>query len=220
MQTAIAYYRVSTERQGRSGLGLEAQQKAVGSFLEANDFVLIDEFIEVNSGNRNHNYGLKNALRECKKRNAVLVIAKLDRLSRSVAFISTLMESDVDFRIVDNPYAEDFTLHILAAVAEKERKDISKRTTAALAAAKLRGVELGKHGRYVLSNVNRFYAIMFASKMRRIIEGLKSEGFNTVRELSNELNRRRIKTPQKKRWHPSTVYKLVKRINDLNGQEQ
>jgi DNA invertase Pin-like site-specific DNA recombinase len=85
-----------------------------------------------------------------------LDIAKLDRLRRSVAFISTLMDSDVDFRIVDNPYAEDSTLHILAAVAENERKNISKRTTAALAAAKLRGVELGKHGRDVLSNVNRF----------------------------------------------------------------
>lgn len=143
MQKAIAYYRVSTKRQGQSGLGQEAQQQAVASFANRNNYHLIEEFIETDSGARNGCIGLKAAIAECKEQNALLLIAKLDRLSRSVVFIATLMESDIDFIVVDNPYAERFTLHILAAVAQKEREDISKRTIDALAAAKRRGVVLG-----------------------------------------------------------------------------
>lgn len=215
MQPVIAYYRVSTKRQGKSGLGLEAQRQAVGSFVAANDFTLIDEFIEVESGKRNYyKYALTAALSECKREHAMLLIAKLDRLSRNVAFISALMETRVDFRIVDNPYAEKFTLHILAAVAEKEREDTSKRTSAALAAAKLRGVELGKHGKHVLSKVNRFNADMFAQKMKPIIDELKSKGLTTVRGITEELNKRKIPTYKKHKWHISSVHRLLKRMND------
>jgi DNA invertase Pin-like site-specific DNA recombinase len=144
MQSVIAYYRVSTKRQGQSCLSLEAQRRAVDSYVRANDFVLVNEFIEINSSRINHKYALKAALRECKTENAMLITAKLDRLSRSVAFISMLIETHVDFKVVDNPHAEKFTLHILAAVAEKEREDISKRTSAALVSARLRGVNQPK----------------------------------------------------------------------------
>ncbi len=155
MQNAIAYYRVSTDRQGKSGLGLEAQQKAVSDFAMSNGFQIVEEFIEVRSGKRNWQYALKAALSECKKTRSVLIIAKLDRLSRSVAFIATLMEANgVTFQIVDYPHADKVIIHFLAAFAEFERDQISKRTKAALAAAKLRGIELGKHGRDVLSKMN------------------------------------------------------------------
>lgn len=217
MQAVIAYYRVSTKRQGKSGLGLEAQQQAVNSFVAANGFVLIDEFIGVDSGRRNYyKYALRSALSECKKEKAILLIAKLDRLSRSVAFISALMESKVDFKVVDNPYAEKFTLHILAAVAEKEREDNSKRTSAALAAAKLRGVELGKYGKYVLSKANRFNAELFVQKMKPVIAACRNKGLLTVRAITDELNRLKIPTYNKHRcrWHVSSVHRLLKRMSD------
>lgn len=215
MQKAIAYYRVSTEHQGRSGLGLEAQQKAVNDFAKANDFMVIDQFIEIHSAKRKHRYGLIAALRECKSEHAILIIAQLDRLSRSVAFISTLMESGADFKVVDNPYAERFTLHILAAVAEKERADISKRTTVALAAAKLRGVELGKYGRHVLSKLNKRHADQFAESMRPLLDTLKECGITTLRAITQELNKRNVPTFKKEghKWHVTTVYNLLKRLS-------
>lgn len=215
MQPVIAYYRVSTKRQGQSGLGLEAQQQAVNSFATANGFILIDEFVEVCSGKSNYyKYALNAALSECKKEKAILLIAKLDRLSRNVAFISTLMETDVDFKIVDNPYAEKFTLHILAAVAQKEREDNSRRTSAALAAAKLRGVELGKYGKYVLSQANIFRAEIFAQKMKPVIDEFRNKGLQTVRAITKELNRLKIPTYNKHKWHISSVHRLLKRIHD------
>lgn len=138
----IAYYRVSTARQGQSGLGLEAQQTAVRSFVAA-DAAIVEEFVEVESGRRNDRPQLLKALAACRRHNAVLIIAKLDRLARNVAFVSNLMEAGVDFVAVDMPHASLLTVHILAAVAEHEREMISQRTKAALAAAKARGARLG-----------------------------------------------------------------------------
>jgi DNA invertase Pin-like site-specific DNA recombinase len=141
----LAYYRVSTDRQGRSGLGLEAQQAAVRGYLGA--AAPIAEFTEIETGKRNDRPQLKEALALCRKRKAKLVIAKLDRLSRNLAFIATLMDSGVEFVAVDNPHATRLTLHILAAaVAEHERHMIADRTTAALQAAKARGIRLGRNG--------------------------------------------------------------------------
>ena len=143
MAAFIAYYRVSTDRQGASGLGLEAQRAAVKAFIGRSD-KLIAEYKEVESGKRHDNRPqLLAALAECKKRKATLVIAKLDRLSRNVKFISTLMDGDVDLVCCDMPQATRLTLHIMAAMAEHEREMISTRTKAALAAAKKRGVRLG-----------------------------------------------------------------------------
>src|SRR5215211_4488528 len=139
----VAYYRVSTAKQGRSGLGLEAQQEAVRSYLNGGSWQLVDEVVEVESGKRNDRPKLAEALRLCRLHGATLIIAKLDRRARNVAFISNLMESGVEFTAVDFPQANRLTVHILAAVAEHEAAMISQRTKAALGAAKARGVKLG-----------------------------------------------------------------------------
>ena len=169
----VAYYRVSTARQGRSGLGLEAQKAAVLAFINGNA-ELVAEFTEVESGKHAEREELRKAIAACKKHKAKLVIAKLDRLSRNLAFIATLMESGVEFVAVDMPEANKLTVHILAAMAEHEREQISKRTKDALAAAKRRGKRLGnpdiaevaKRGRAALkANARRF-----AANVRPIIE--------------------------------------------------
>lgn len=142
----VAYYRVSTKQQGTSGLGLEAQQADVARHLNGGDWKLIGEFTDIESGTRKGNSRpeLAKALHACRRHKATLVIAKLDRLARNVAFISSLMESKIDFIAVDIPNANRLTVHILAAVAEAEAEACSIRTKAALAAAKVRGVKLGK----------------------------------------------------------------------------
>src|SRR5256714_3172179 len=139
----VAYFRVSTDRQGKSGLGLEAQRKSVLDYLDGGRWSLVAEFTEIESGKHNDRPELATALATCKKQKAKLVIAKLDRLSRNLAFIAALMDSGVEFIAVDNPHANKLTVHILAAVAEHEREMISERTKAALQAAKARGVKLG-----------------------------------------------------------------------------
>src|SRR5437016_4640707 len=139
----IAYFRVSTDKQGKSGLGLEAQRKAVLDYLDGGRWSLVQEFVEIESGKHNERPQLTAALAACNKHRARLVIAKLDRLSRNLAFIAALMESGVEFVAVDNPHANKLTVHILAAVAQHERELISARTSAALKAAKARGKRLG-----------------------------------------------------------------------------
>ena len=214
MKPAIPYYRVSTTRQGLSGLGLSAQRKAVRDYALANSFQLLEEFTEVESGGRNKRPVLQQAIKACIEHDAILLIAKLDRLGRNVLFISTLMESKVEFVAVDNPSANKFIVHIMAAFAEHERDLISARTKAALRVAKSRGVELGTHGKYVLSKRNKDASKAFAKKMRPIVEKLQKEGFTTVREITAELNRRNVPTYHKhgQRWHLATVHKILKSI--------
>jgi len=139
----IAYYRVSTDKQGKSGLGLEAQRQAVENYLNGGSWKLIAEFTEVESGKNSERPELRAAQAACKKHKARLVIAKLDRLSRNVAFIANLLEAGTDFVAVDNPHANKSMLQMMAVFAEMERDAISKRTKEALAAAKARGVKLG-----------------------------------------------------------------------------
>ncbi len=137
----VTYLRVSTDRQGQSGLGLEAQRAAVASYVA--DKALLGEFVEVESGRKDDRPQLSAALALCRQHKARLVIAKLDRLARSVALVSGLMESGVEFVAADMPQANRFMLHVMAAVAEHEREMISQRTRAALAAAKARGTRPG-----------------------------------------------------------------------------
>lgn len=213
MKKAITYYRVSTERQGLSGLGLDAQKQAVQEFAQASGFMLASEYIEVESGKKNKRPVLAQALQACKCQRATLLIAKLDRLGRNVAFISALMEAGVDFKAVDNPHAGKLIVHIMAAFAEHEHDVISERTIDALRAAKKKGVELGKNGRYVLSAYNKQQADHFASTILPIINGLQANGITTVRAITQELNRLSIPTFRHNgRWHISSVHKLMHRL--------
>ncbi|OSZ79659.1 resolvase [Chitinophagaceae bacterium IBVUCB1] len=216
MKTGYAYYRVSTERQGKSGLGLDAQQQAVRAFCQSNGYALAGEFIEIESGKRNNRPVLGEALAVCKKQRATLLIAKLDRLGRNVGFITRLMEAKVDFKAVDNPDADKVVVHVMAVFAEHERDMISKRTKAALEAAKKRGVELGANGKYVLSRLNHENAVRFAEKMSPVIEGLRQQGMYTIQAITDELNRLGVPTFREHhhRWHPATVHYLIKRIKN------
>ena len=217
MEKAIAYYRVSTKRQGKSGLGLGAQKLLIGHFAEHKGYNVYREFHEVESGRKNYRPVLDRALEACRVDCATLIIAKLDRLSRNVAFISTLMESKVNFKIADNPNANRFMLHIMAAVAEQEGKSISERTKAALQVAKAKGVELGYNGRHVLSKTNRINADRFAQQMIIPIEWMKRSSITTVRAIKDELNKARIATFQGdgRRWHIASVHALLKRIERI-----
>jgi DNA invertase Pin-like site-specific DNA recombinase len=144
----VCYYRVSTKKQGASGLGLEAQQEAARRHAESVGGTIVEEFVEVESGTKvKKRVKLAAALGHCRAAKATLLVAKLDRLSRNVAFLAALMESGVPFVCVDNPAATPLTLHVLAAVAQEEARAISARTIDALAAAKKRGVKLGSHRR-------------------------------------------------------------------------
>lgn len=214
MKRAVTYYRVSTKRQGFSGLGLDAQREAVERFVQHNNYVLEGEFVEIESGKHNNRPVLQKALKSCAEKKATLLIAKLDRLSRNVAFISTLMESGVEFKAVDNPYAEKLLVHIMAAFAEHEREQISKRTIASLKAAKARGIELGSYGRHILSKENKRNAELFALKMKPTIERIQKKGITTVRGITKELNRLKVPTYTNIgcKWHPTTVHTLIKRM--------
>jgi len=213
MKPAIAYYRVSTDRQGKSGLGLEAQAEAVQNYVSANGYQLSGAFTEIESGRKNNRPQLLDALNECKRIKAILIIAKLDRLGRNVAFIANLMESRVQFVAVDNPHATDLVLHITAAFAQFEREQISKRVKEALQAAKRRGTILGKNGREVLSQQNKQAANEFAAQIAPTIEQLKAEGFTTERAICGELNARQIPSPREgAQWHRSSVHRLLVRL--------
>src|SRR3954447_22184481 len=208
MQGFVAYYRVSTDRQGQSGLGLDAQRSAVAGFVGARE--LVAEFTEIESGKRNDRPQLAAALDLCRRQTGMLVIAKLGRLARNVAFIANLMEAGVEFTAVDMPSANKLTLHILAAVAEHEREMISARTRAALAAAKVRGVRLGRpdgdtrHMHLARSaKVAAFRASVLPEVMRLIGEGMSQ------RKIAAELNRRGLTTYAGRPWRVQHVSSLL-----------
>lgn len=192
MKTAIAYYRVSTDQQGKSGLGLEAQQEAVRLFSEREGYQVTAHYTEIEKKNKRPE--LSAALDQCRKKKATLIIAKLDRLGRNVAFIANLMESRVQFKAVDNPHANELIIHLLAALAQHERRQISTRTKDALQAAIRRGKQLGKHGKEVLSQQNSEAADEFAERMRPTIAEIEQRGMTTIRAICEELNRREIPT--------------------------
>ena len=205
MTNYIAYYRVSTDKQGIAGLGMDAQREAVSRFIIGRG-TLMGEFTEVESGRKANRPQLLAALEECRRRRAVLLIARLDRLARNVAFIANLMNSDVEFVAVDMPTANRLTIHILAAVAEHEREMISKRTKDALTAAKARGTTLG-NPRYSES-----IAKARAAKgdqppppeVLSLMQQWKDSG-KGLREIARELNRLNVRTPRGKQWYASTV---------------
>ena len=222
----ISYLRVSTQRQGRSGLGLEAQRDAVNGFLNGGSWELVSEVVEVESGKNNDRPKLAEALRLCRIHGATLLVAKLDRLARNVAFVSTLMESGVKFTAVDLPEANNLTVHIMAAMAEHEAKAISARTKAALAVAKARGVKLG--GSRTLANGEVFAIastagrgavasakVRTASAARRtadllpVVEAIRAEGLSSLREIASALNQRGIRAARGGRWSAVQVSRIL-----------
>jgi DNA invertase Pin-like site-specific DNA recombinase len=216
----IGYLRVSTEKQGQSGLGIEAQRKAIDDYLNGGKWELLAEYVEIESGKRSDRPELTKALAHSKATGATLVIAKLDRLSRNVAFISNLMESGVEFVAADMPMANRLTVHVLAAVAEHEREMISQRTTAALAAAKVRGVKLGNpNGARALRGLGNAHAIVGAkatadkhmTRVVPVIETLRGEGATSLRGIADELNRQGILTARGGEWYATTVKNLLDR---------
>jgi DNA invertase Pin-like site-specific DNA recombinase len=220
----IAYYRVSTARQGRSGLGLEAQRQAVTTHLRGEKPLY--EFTEIESGRRSDRPKLAEALAACRVHKATLVIAKLDRLARNVAFVSNLMDAGVEFEAVDFPQANRLTIHILAAVAEHEARMISERTRAALAAAKERGRSLGGFRGRVGSGTDlaRARAARVAKVNQRAIDlaptiaAVRADGAQSLRSIAAGLNSRGITTVRGAAWSASQVRTLLARIPCCDAQ--
>lgn len=217
MTSYVAYYRVSTDRQGRSGLGLEAQQEAVRRFLRSDDRQLLS-FTEVESGKNHVRPQLAAAMDACRKAGAVLLIAKLDRLSRDVAFIAGLMKSDVRFVAADLPDADTFRLHLEAVLAEEERRRISARTKAALGAAKTRGVKLGGFRGHVPSDDDRArgherqreIASQRAAPVLAAIRQFNTAGITSVSGLAKALTEAAIPTARgATHWRPVQVKRIL-----------
>jgi DNA invertase Pin-like site-specific DNA recombinase len=228
MKSLVCYLRVSTKKQGLSGLGLDAQRAAVAAFAERTNTGVLKEFVEVESGKRSNRPELAAAIAFAKRAGAGLVVAKLDRLSRNVAFLSALMESGLDFTACDMPEANRLTLHIMAAMAEHEREMISSRTKAALAEVKKRGAALGSarpghwDGREAarlegLAKGRQRAAAVISEKAREeysdllpLIQGWRGEG-KSLAEIARLLNEAGHKTRRGKEFHASQVFNILKR---------
>jgi DNA invertase Pin-like site-specific DNA recombinase len=219
----ISYLRVSTKRQGASGLGLEAQRQAIADYLNGGHWELVQEFMEVESGKRHENRPkLSAALQACKATGSKLIIAKIDRLARNVAFVSNLMEAGVEFVAVDLPGANKFTVHVMAAMAEQEREAISKRVTEALRAAKARGVKLGnphglpegawRDGVAMSLIVRKKKAAEHASRVYDVIKQCRDEGLS-LRAVAQRLTEEKKLTPRGKGvWMAATVKSVIDTI--------
>ena len=223
----VSYLRVSTKKQGQSGLGLEAQRAAVAEYAAKEGCKVVAEYVEVESGKKAARPELAKALNHCRAAKACLVVAKLDRLSRNVAFLSGLMEAGVDFVACDNPTANKFTVHILAAVAEQEAKAISERTRVALAAAKKRGVLLGsarpghwqgieakrragsKRGVRRAAELRTQAASLHNSMAVTTALTLRQAGMSWM-EIATELNRRGLVTRRGNGWSKSSIFAAVR----------
>lgn len=222
MNKFVSYYRVSTARQGQSGLGLDAQKSAVRDYLRAHGWPPVAEFVEVESGRKNDRPELAKALRACRIHGATLVIAKLDRLARNAAFLINLKDSGVDFVAADMPHANRLTVGIMALVAEEEGLAISRRTKAALAEAKKRGVKLGNPGN--LSNIKlgaknsgklqKERANNFARDVMVMIDEIRAIGIMSYSGLARELTSRNIPTARgKSSWSAGQVRNLMARAS-------
>ena len=206
----VSYLRVSTPNQGENGLGVEAQREAVRRYLLSHHGEQIAEFVEVESGKRSDRPQLAAAMALAKKRKATLLVAKLDRLSRSVAFIATLMDSKgFDLAIADMPGANRLTLHVLAAAAEHERHMIGERTRHALAAAKARGIKLGNPEQ---AKINWAKAAARAQALRPHIERCIKASRTSSSAIATDLNARGIAAPNGGHWFPMQVRRVRHRL--------
>ncbi len=207
MSRYVAYYRVSTERQGKSGLGLEAQRRKVFDYAQTTG-ELIAEFCDIQSGRDDNRTELQKALALAKRENAKLLIARLDRFSRRVSFIAQIMEQGIGLVCAEMPNATDFQLHIFAALAQEERRLISERTKAALAEAKRRGKILGANGRF-LAERNRISANEFTAYLKAEIAAVGEA--SSYSEIARRLNKRGINTRTGSKFFPQTVKNYLNR---------
>lgn len=216
----VAYRRVSTEKQGRSGLGLSAQESAIAHFVKASGATVVATYTDIESGTIDDRAQLLAAIDHARRSNARLVVATLDRLSRDVAYLATLMKQ-VDFVAADMPSASTFELHIRAAIAQEERRKISERTKAALAAARARGTVLGGYRGIAPSAAARAKAIdartnaatARARCLAPIIAELRADGCNTLAALANGLNARGVTAPRGGMWTAMQVQRIEKRAS-------
>lgn len=209
-KNCVTYYRVSTDRQGRSGLGLAAQRKEVADYINGGNWQLLNEFTEVESGKSDKNRPqLAAALALCRKHKATLIIAKLDRLSRNAGFLMTLRDGNVDVRACDMPEAGTLEFGIRAVVAQHEREEISRRTKAALAAAKARGTVLGITGKDRGAE-NKAKAQRVADDMRETIQAMTADS-PSLKTLTARINAAGIRSPQGAAWHATSVRRLLQR---------
>jgi DNA invertase Pin-like site-specific DNA recombinase len=221
MQNVISYLRVSTDKQGRSGLGLEAQREAIARFVEAEGFLLTSEYVEVETGKGSDALDrrpkLAAALTQARKTKQAVVVAKLDRLSRDVAFISGLMPHRVPFVVAElGADVDPFVLHLFAALAEKERSLIAERTRAALARKKAQGALLGNRTNLADAQAkgaeqNAARATTFAANVLPVVREIQAAGLTSTREIAAALNARGIRTARGGDWHHTTVQNLLKR---------
>lgn len=216
-QAYVLYLRVSTAGQGRSGLGLEAQREIARRMVEAEASTILAEFVEVESGTRNDRPVLKQALATAKKQGATLLVAKLDRLARSVGFVSRLIEAGTPFRASDCPHADKTMLQLLSVMAEWERDQIAKRTKDALASAKARGVRLGNPRPETLTKHRDAWnasQVADADKRARQVSGivhrLNDEG-HTLREIAQHLTEQGYATARGGKWSPTHISRLLAR---------
>ena len=229
MTDYVAYLRVSTAQQNRSGLGREAQLAAINAFIREEDELLTPPYVETESGKRNDRPELAKALNRCKLTGATLLVAKLDRLSRNVAFIATLQDAGVRFVAADMPEANELTIHVMAAMAQHERKAISKRTKEALAAAKARGTSLGgwrerKDGK-PRSTVDHRQgtaarqekAAEFNSNVGQVIAELQAAGATTMAEIARRLNEDGIRTRRGGHWQATQVGRVIAANEAMRG---
>jgi len=215
----VSYLRVSTARQGESGLGLEAQRLAVINFVRTQgpEAEIVRESVEIETGKRADRPVLAEAIRECKANGYTLCVAKLDRLSRNLHFVTALQNSKVDFVAADNPHATPFLIHILVAVAEHERNMISSRTKSALDAAKRRGTKLG-NPHYELAiikavDTRQKIAANRNAEFRRVVaEVMEKTGLTKLAEIAEALNLRGIKTSRGGEFTPTHIHRLLKTI--------
>ena len=221
MKPVITYIRVSTQKQGRSGLGIEAQREAIIRFVEAEGYAIAAEHVEVETGKGadaiDRRPELAAALAQARKLRCPVIVAKLDRLSRDVAFISGLMAQKVPFIVAElGADADPFMLHLYAALAEKERSLISQRTTAALAAKKAAGAQLGNRTNLSEASAlgaaaNAAQATQFAANVLPVVEAVRASGVTTLKGIAEALNARGIRTARGGAWYASTVKNLVER---------
>lgn len=207
----VAYYRVSTRAQSRSGLGLDAQRDTIKAFVAQNG-ELVAEFVEVASGRKDGRSELTKAIKASKDARGALIIARLDRFSRRVSFIASVMESGISLVVADMPGATEFQLHIFAALAQEERRLISERTKKALAQAKKRGILLGRNSA-VIAEQNRATADRFAETIEsHLPDGWETLGYSTIARFLNENG---ISTARGNRFYPQTVKSISQRLRRL-----